>query len=144
MSYFPPYIDDTGLHMPTYEDRLQDLLSAYRTIFGPDAELSLAVPDYQLLSIFARALDDTSALLLDAYNSRNPAYARGQALDLLLPLAGLTREGATRSSVLLTLTGTPGTALTAAPRVLDDAGYIWTCENPGLVLDDSGSVTAST
>ena len=91
MSYFPPYIDDTGLHMPTYEDRLQDLLSAYRTIFGPDAELSPAVPDYQLLSILSKALDDTSALLLDAYNSRNPAYARGQALDLLLPQYGLSR-----------------------------------------------------
>ena len=39
MSYFPPYIDAAGIHMPTYEDRLQDLCSAYRSIFGLDAEL---------------------------------------------------------------------------------------------------------
>ena len=92
MAYFAPYIDDTGLHMPTCEDRLSDLVSAYRSIFGMDAELSESVPDYQLLSVFAKALDDTSALVLQAYNSRNPLYASGQALDLLLPLYGLSRE----------------------------------------------------
>ena len=92
MSYFQPYIDASGIHMPTYEDRLQDLLSAYRSIFGQEAELSPAVPDYQLLSVLAKALDDTSAFVLQAYNSRNPAYAAGQALDLLLPQYGIVRE----------------------------------------------------
>ena len=79
MSYFAPYIDASGIHMPTYEDRLQDLLSAYRTIFGQEAELSPAVPDYQLLSVFAKALDDTSALVLQAYNSRNPGESDASA-----------------------------------------------------------------
>ena len=92
MSYFAPYIDGTGLHMPTYEDRLEDLVSAYRNIFGTEAELSASVPDYQLLSVFARALDDTSALVLQAFNSRNPMYASGSALDLLLPQYGLSRQ----------------------------------------------------
>ena len=92
MAYFAPYIDGSGLHMPTYEDRLSDLVTAYRSIFGIDSELSESVPDYQLLSVFAKALDDTSALVLQAYNSRNPLYASGQALDLLLPLYGLARE----------------------------------------------------
>ena len=92
MSYFPPYIDASGIHMPTYEDRLQDLVSAYCSIFGQEAALSPEVPDYQLLSVFAKALDDTSALVLQAYNSRNPAYAAGQALDLLLPQYGITRQ----------------------------------------------------
>lgn len=91
MSYFAPYIDGTGIHMPTYEDRLEDLTEAYRNIFGIDAELGPAVPDYQLLSVFAKALDDASALVLQAYNSRNPAYASGNALDLLLPAYGITR-----------------------------------------------------
>ncbi len=92
MAYFAPYIDASGIHLPTYADRLSDLCAAYRSIFGQEAELSPAVPDYQLLSVFAKALDDTSALVLAAYNSRNPAYASGQALDLLLPQCGITRE----------------------------------------------------
>ena len=92
MAYFAPYLDGTGIHLPTYEDRLAELCGAYRSIFGPDAELSAAVPDYQLLSVFARALDDASVLVLQAYNSRNPFYASGQALDLLLPQYGLSRN----------------------------------------------------
>ena len=91
MPYFAPYIDGTGIHMPTYEDRLSDLCDAYRSIFGIDAELSAAVPDYQLLSVFAKALDDVSALVLQAYHSRNPMYASGAALDLLLPQYGIAR-----------------------------------------------------
>ena len=92
MAYFAPYIDETGIHMPTYEDRLSDLCDKYRAIFGQEAALDPAVPDYQLLSVFAKALDDTSAYVLSAYNSRNTGYASGQALDLLLPLYGITRE----------------------------------------------------
>ena len=92
MAYFTPVIDASGIHMPTYEDRLEDLCSAYRMIFGQEAALTPEVPAYQLLSVFAKALDDTSALVLQAYNSRNPAYASGQALDLLLPQYGITRQ----------------------------------------------------
>ena len=92
MAYFAPYIDGTGIHMPTYEDRLQDLVSAYRSVFGTDAVMDPSVPDYQLLSVFAKALDDTSAFVLAAYDSRNPAYAAGQALDLLLPQYGIVRQ----------------------------------------------------
>ena len=100
MAYFAPYIDGTGLHMPTYEDRLEDLCAAYRNIFGEEAELSESVPDYQLLSVFAKALDDVSALCLQAYDSRNPMYASGSALDLLLPQYGITRAaGETDASV---------------------------------------------
>ena len=100
MPYFTPYIDASGIHMPTYEDRLEDLVTAYRNIFGIGAELSPAVPDYQLLSVFAKALDDTSALVVQDFNSRNPMYASGSALDLLLPQYGLVRaEGETDASV---------------------------------------------
>ena len=104
--YFTPYIDDTGVHLPTYQDRLDDLLSAYRSVFGPEANLEISSPDYQLLSVFARSLDDLGQLILSDFASRNPQYASGAVLDLLMPLMGLSREGATCSTVALTLTGT--------------------------------------
>ena len=91
MSYFAPYIDETGLHMPTYEERLEELMTAYRQIFGEEIVLDPAVPDYQLLSVFARALDDTSALVLDEYHSRNPGYATGTGLDLAAQQYGISR-----------------------------------------------------
>jgi len=110
VSYFAPYIDSSGIHMPTYEDRLSDLCAAYRNIFGQEAELSASVPDYQLLSVLARALDDTSALVVQDFNSRNPLYASGAALDLLLPQYGLVRQagesdGAARARIANSLAG---------------------------------------
>lgn len=141
--YFAPYIDGGGVHIPTYEDRLEALITSYKAIFGPEMNLEPSAPDYQLLSVFARALDDLSELILVDFASRNPQYASGVGLDLLLPLFGLTRSGATRSSVPLTLTGSPGAVLPEAPRVLDDAGYIWACQTAGIRLDESGTALVS-
>ena len=120
MSYFAPYIDDTGIHMPTYEDRLQDLLAAYRSIFGLDARLTPEVPDYQLLSVFAKALDDASALAVDAFNSRNPFYARGAGLDLLLPQFGLTRlSGESDAAARARIRGSLAGRSTSIPDALE-------------------------
>ena len=41
MVYFAPAIDSSA----TYEDRLSDLCSAYRSIFGQEAELLPGVPE---------------------------------------------------------------------------------------------------
>ena len=139
--YFAPYIDASGVHLPTYQDRLDTLVSSYQTIFGPEASLEISSPDYQLLSVFARALDDLGQLLLYGFVSRNPDYAVGTALDLLMPLFGLHREGATFSRVPLTLTGEPNAVLPAAPQVMDDASHIWACQTAGIRLDASGSAT---
>lgn len=91
MAYFAPYIDSTGIHLPTYEDRLAQLLEDYRRIFGSDLVLTEDTQDYQLCSVFAKALDDLSSLMLESYASRDPDLAAGQTLDLLLPLNGITR-----------------------------------------------------
>lgn len=91
MSYFAPYLDETGMHLPTYADRMENLMEGYRNIFGGNITLTPDTMDYQLLSLFAKALDDMSSLLLDVYVSRDPDMARGQALDLLLPLTGIRR-----------------------------------------------------
>ena len=63
MAYFAPYIDGSGLHMPTYEDRLEDLVTAYRSIFGIDSELSESVPE-----------DEDSALSSLAYLADMSAF----------------------------------------------------------------------
>ncbi len=139
--YFTPYIDETGVHLPTYQDRLDALVSSYRSIFGQEINLEISSPDYQLLSVFARVLDDLSQLILDDFASRNPQYATGSALDLLMALMGLTRQGATYSRVALTLTGTPVTILSTAPEVLDDAGNLWRCRYAGILLNTQGKAT---
>ena len=143
MPYFAPYLDETGLHLPTYADRLEALVSSFHAIFGAEFSLSESSPDYQLLSVFARALDDFSALLLALYNAGNPNYATGRSLDLLLPVHGLRRRGATPSTVLLTLRSTPGATLAEAPEALDAGGKIWRCRGAPLTLDGNGVLTVS-
>ncbi len=158
MAYFTPYIDASGLHMPAYEDRLEELLSDYREIFGLDAALVPASPDYQLLSIFARALDDVSQLALQAYWSRSPQYAEGAALDLLAPLYGISRRGATCSQAAVTCSGQAGTVIPAGSLVSDTSGLLWrvasavtiasggsgegivVCETPGPVTAAAGAI----
>ena len=146
MSYFAPYIDETGLHMPTYEERLEELMTAYRQIFGEGIVLDPAVPDYQLLSVFARALDDTSALVMDDYNSRNPGYATGTGLDLAAQQYGISRFsgetdaqlririGAAMASKGCASAETLLAALKSLRYVRDAAVYV----NDGDSADDNG------
>lgn len=138
MPYFKPNIDADGIHIPTYEDILDYLIGEYKGIFGQDAYLGTETQDYQLLSVFARCMDDYAALIVDNYNSRNPNYAVGNALDLLLPLIGMSRLPATKSFVTLTLGGTPGTVIAAGKEAIDDEGYIWALDE-AVTLDGNGT-----
>ena len=145
MAYFAPYIDGNGIHMPTYEDRLADLSEAYRNIFGIDTELSESVPDYQLLSVFAKALDDVSALVLQAYNSRNPMYATGNALDLLLPQYGLTRQpGETGASCRARIRHSlSGRSMGTADALLSAVKSVPVVKDAKLYINESDSTDAN-
>ena len=146
MAYFSPYIDGSGVHMPTYEDRLDELVSSYRSIFGVDSELSESVPDYQLLSIFAKALDDTSMMVLQAYMSRNPLYATGAALDALLPMYGIVREAGeddatVRARIAGTMAGRGAGSLDSIQAAVSLCQFVRSCkvyENDTDTTDANG------
>lgn len=141
MSYFQPYLDTDGLHLPTYQERMEELLAGYQRIFGEDAYLGEDSQDYQLLSLFAKHMDDMTSLLVDVYNARNPNLARASALDHLLPLSGIRRLSATPSTVSLRLEGTSGATLPPAMQARDSNGRIWRV--PGAVsFDENGKATA--
>lgn len=59
MSYFPPYIDQTGLHIPTYNDVLEELVDAARRIFGQGLYLGTDSQDYQFIATVAEKIFDT-------------------------------------------------------------------------------------
>ncbi len=144
IAYFPPYTDSSGLHMPTYEDRLSALCESYRSIFGLESELSESVPDYQLLSVFARSLDDASALVLSAFHQMNPLYASGQALDLLLPQYGLARlpgetDAAVRSRIV---TGLAGSGRTMEESLVAEIKAVPGVQKVALYVNDTGATDA--
>lgn len=128
MAYFRPSIEADGILIPTYQDTLDRLIAEYTNIFaeaGYEVYLGEETPDYQLLSVFAKFLDDYASIAVDLYNARNPEFATGPALDLLLPLNGMTRNPATFSTVSLTLRGNTGTVIPAGSEVIDDDGVLW-------------------
>ena len=98
MAYFAPYIDATGMHIPTYTDIRDDLISKMKEIFGNDIYIDEDSQDYQQISIFAKKIFDTNALALLVYNNRTVNTAIGVGLDNLCAIAGIVRKAATYST----------------------------------------------
>ena len=64
MSYFEPYIDSYGFHMPTYVDIRDDLINQMKSIFGNDIYIDEDTQDYQQISIFAKKIYDLYSLAI--------------------------------------------------------------------------------
>lgn len=152
MPYVPPYIDNTGMHIPTYPEIRDDLIQQMKSIFGEDIYIDEDSKDYQQISIFAKKIFDTNALGLLVYNNRTPNTAIGIGLDNLCALVGITRKPATYSTVQLTITGNAGTTITNGKAT--DGTYTWnlpasvTIPDNGTIVveatcDVSGSITAA-
>lgn len=111
MAYQAPFIDDSGLHIPTYNDVLNFLIEQNKEIYGQDIYLAVDSADYQLLSIFALMLTDSYKLLQIVYNNRSPKTAVGTALDSIVKLNGIKRKNSSYSSCILTLMCDIGTTI---------------------------------
>lgn len=138
MTYFKPYVDSTGLHIPTYNDILEDMIAAMKQIYGDDIYLDNSSPDYQLLSIFALKQSDTLQAMAYAYNARSPETAIGASLDSVVKLNGIKRKTASQSTCQVKITGTPFTQIVDG-AVRDRAGLTW--DLPSSVVIDSSGMT---
>ena len=124
MAYFAPYIDDAGLHVPTYADIRDDLIAQFKAIYGEDIYLGNDSQDYQMISAFALKTYDTMQMLQIVYNNQSTKTAVGTGLSSRVKLNGLRRKTATYSTCVLTLTGMPGTTIPAG-IVEDTQGRKW-------------------
>lgn len=138
MTYFKPYVDSKGLHISTYNDILEHLVSSMKQIYGDDIYLDNSSPDYQMLSIFALVQSDTLQAMVYAYNARSPETAIGTSLDSVVKLNGIKRKAASHSTCEVKITGTPFTQILNG-AVRDRAGLIW--DLPSSVIIDSGGAT---
>ncbi len=138
MAYFKPYIDETGLHLPTYQDVLDKINDDCRRIFGADVYLEPDSQDYQANAEVADLWADVADLAQYVYNNRSIQFAKGVSVDGLLKINGLKRLKASQSVVVLTCTGTPGTVIKNG-IVTDSLGdIVWDLEN--TTIPESGSV----
>lgn len=157
MAYFAPYIDDVGLHVPTYADIRDDLIAQFKKIYGEDIYLGNDAQDYQMISAFALKTYDTMQMLQIVYNNQSAKTAVGTGLSSRVKLNGLRRKTATHSTCVLTLTGMPGTTIPTG-IVEDTQGRKWElpekikfegetlettarCRDIGAVEAPAGSIT---
>lgn len=138
MSYFAPYIDETGYHYPTYNDILEDLVSKMQEIYGSGIYLGNDSQDYQLLSKFAEKIYDCFQTGEIVYHSHSPVSSMGAALDYIVAVNGIARKQGTKSTVTLLLTGEAGTTITNG-IASDGNGYMWDLLGT-VTIGDAGTV----
>ena len=138
MAYFKPYVDETGLHLPTYQDVLDKINESCKRIFGTDIYLEPDSQDYQVNAEVADLWADVADLAQLVYNNRCIQTAQGVSVDGLLKINGLKRLKASKSVVVLTCKGTPGTVIKNG-LVSDESGdVIWELED--TVISEKGTV----
>ena len=138
MAYYAPYIDTTGIHVPTYEDIRDDLIASMKQIFGQDIYLDDDSQDYQQISIFAKKIFDTNSLAVLVYNNRTANTAIGTGLDNLCALVGIKRKPATYSMCQLTINGEPGTVINDGQA--SDGTNLWDLPKT-VTIPDNGIIT---
>lgn len=138
MAYYAPYIDTTGIHVPTYEDIRDDLIASMKQIFGQDIYLADDSQDYQQISIFAKKIFDTNSLAVLVYNNRTANTAIGTGLDNLCALVGIKRKPATYSMCQLTINGEPGTVINNGQA--SDGTNLWDLPKT-VTIPDNGIIT---
>lgn len=136
MAYFSPYIDQTGMHVPTYADIRDELISMMKQIFGQDIYIDVDSQDYQQISIFAKKIYDTNSLALLTYNNRTANTAIGVGLDNLCALVGITRKPATYSTVQVTINGDASTEINDGQ--ISDGNNLW--DLPAVVTIPSNGI----
>lgn len=143
MAYFTPYIDNLGIHVPTYKDILEYYIAKAKEIFGNDIYLGEDSKDYQLISIIARSAATSLQAAVDSYNSRDPDTAFDDVLDGLCSINGIQRKPSTYSTAQVTLSGIPYTLITGGV-IQSTSGDLWNLPDE-VVLDSNGTalVTAT-
>lgn len=141
MVYTAPFIDDAGLHVPSYIDIRDDLIEQFKQIYGQDIYLENDSQDYQMISAFALKTYDTMQMLQIIYNNRSPKTAIGTSLDSIVKMNGIARKKASYSTCVLTLTGDIGTVI-ANGICEDESGHKWYLPTNIIFENETVEITA--
>ncbi len=141
MSSLSVTIDQNGATAPAYNDILAGLISSFQSIYGSDVYLGTDSQDYQLLAVFAAAINDANQACLAAYLAYSPTYAQGAGLSSQVKLNGLTRSVSTNSTADLLIVGQSGTVITNG-TAQDTLNNLW--DLPASVVIPTGGAIVAT
>lgn len=134
-----------GVIIPDTADIKTTVQTEFTTAFQDLGELSLedSTPQGRLIDVETNARSATIAFNAEIANVLiNISMSAGSALDAWGANFGIPRNGATSSSVPVTVTGVAGTIITANSEALDDNGVIWLCENE-ILIGTEGTATGT-
>lgn len=133
------YTTQEGVIIPDTSDLQQEVQQEYVSALGDDLDLSPETPQGRLIeaeTLCRKAVLDNNALIA---NTLNPNTSFGVFLDALCAMTGTVRATATRTAVLCTLTGSPGTLVPAGSQARTKAGDMFSLVND-TTIPASGSV----
>lgn len=119
------------------------LKALYYSIFGTDIDLSDDAQDGQIIGAMAEALANQDQQVEFVSKVCNPDQAQGSYLSTLVRINGITRRGATKATVVLTLTGTNGTVIPAGSRVQNASGDQFETDADVTISSGTASVSAT-
>lgn len=134
-------ITDQGIAGLSLNDYLTALQNGWLSV-DPKFNIDPDAPDGQLIGIQAEMFANLDEGLVEAYNSKDPDKASGEALTDIGKIHGITRKAATFSIAPLRVTGTTGATFASGSIVRSnvDNSLSWIVTNP-IVVGPSGSGT---
>lgn len=137
-----PEFTPDGIQVQTFQEIYDELAEGYRDIYGQDINLEPDSPDGQRVAIESQARLDLQSYGAYLYTQVDPDTAIGQALNVIIKLAGITRRPPTRSQVDIDVTTDRGLTLPDDYTVEDDLGQAWTTLSE-VVIAGSGTTTVT-
>lgn len=121
-----PTIDASGIQIQSFEEIFEELVEAYRGIYGQDINLEQESPDGQRVGIEAKARHDMQVFGLLVANNFDPDFARGLSQAKIAKLSGIFPRPATRSTWDLAIsTSRANVLLPVGYQITDDLGQVW-------------------
>lgn len=124
------YVSSTGLTLQTLADIVKELEDGFKAIYGVDINLDANSPDGQMINLFAQAKLDILDLINSVYLSFSPSEASGVVLDQRCALNGVFRNGATYTTVYISM---------VLNRQVQLSGMDNTAATPFTVVDPAGN-----
>ena len=135
-----------GFERTRLDQRLADLESAAKVIFGNEIDLASDSMDGQHLALFAERLASLDELAELVWQSFDPDSATGLSLSRLVKINGINRSLGAYSVVDLQLTGTPNTLIPKGSIIsnINNSVSVYTTDDVRLDVTGTGLVRATT
>ncbi|MCD8179780.1 MAG: baseplate J/gp47 family protein [Tannerellaceae bacterium] len=130
---------DNGVVIPDTADIQTAVQTEFQTALGSDLSLEESTPQGRLIDVETTARANTIAFNAQITNVLiNIATAAGTALDAWGANFDISRNGATASTVAVTVTGIADTVIPAGSQASTDDGIIWQAESE-IIIDEDGT-----